>query len=57
VTVAAAASYEINESLKVGADVDYSHNPDFDNEVKGLVKITYVFDSKRAAEGRAKSEK
>ncbi|WP_240731854.1 hypothetical protein [Geobacter sp. FeAm09] len=56
-TVAVAASHEINESLKVGADIDYSRNPDFDNEVKGLVKLTYVFDSKRVAEGRAKSEK
>lgn len=56
-TVAGAASYEINHSLKVGADVDYSRNPDFNNEVKGLIKLTYVFDTKRAAEGRAKSEK
>lgn len=52
-----AASYEFSGNLKVGADIDYSQNPDFDNEVKGLVKLTYVFDLKNAAEGRAKSEK
>lgn len=56
-TIAGAASYEITEQLNVAADVDYSKNPDFDNEVKGLVKITYAFDTKRSAEGGAKSEK
>jgi hypothetical protein len=56
-TVTGAASYEITEQLKVAADIDYSKNPDFDNEVKGLVKITYAFDTKRNAEGGAKSEK
>ncbi|MBC7961598.1 MAG: hypothetical protein H7Y05_01495 [Steroidobacteraceae bacterium] len=53
-TVVGAASYEFNQKLKVGADVDYSKNPDFDNEVKGLVKLTYAFDTKRAAEGGSK---
>lgn len=52
--VAGAASYEFSEKLKIGADLDYSKNPDFDNEVKGLIKLTYVFDTKRAAEGRSK---
>lgn len=53
-TVAGAASYEFNRKLKLGADVDYSHNPDLDNEVKGLVKLTYVFDTRFTAEGRSK---
>lgn len=52
--VVAASSYEISEALKIGVDIDYSRNPDFDNEVQGLVKLTYVFDSKRADEGRTK---
>lgn len=52
-TIAGAASYDVNEKLKVAADVDYSKNPDFDNEVKGLVKLTYAFDTQRA-EGRSK---
>lgn len=53
-TVIGAASYEINPSLKVGADVDYSKNPDYDNEVAGLMKLTYAFDIRRGAEGVAK---
>lgn len=53
-TIVGAASYEITPSLKIGADVDYSKNPDYDNEVAGLVKLTYAFDTRRGAEGRAK---
>lgn len=54
--ITAAAGYEINHKLKVGADVEYSKNPDFDSEVRGLVKATYTFDTK-PAEGGTKSEK
>lgn len=53
-SVAGAVSYEINRKVKLGADVDYSKNPDFDNEVKGLVKLTYAFDTRRIAEGGSK---
>jgi hypothetical protein len=56
-TVTGAASYEITEQFRIAADIDYSRNPEFDNEVAGLVKITYAFDTKRSAEGGAKSEK
>lgn len=56
-TVVAAASYEMTHSVKIGADVEYSKNPDFDNEVRGLIKLTYLFDTKHAAEGGTKSEK
>lgn len=55
--VVAAGSYEINKNLQLGASVDYSHNPFFDNELKGLVKLTYLFDVNRSAEGGTKSEK
>ena len=54
--VTGAAGYEVNEKLKVGADVEYSKSPDFDNEVRGLVKITYAFDTKHSVAG-GKSEK
>ncbi len=57
VTVVVAGSYECSKSLQLGASVDYSHNPFFDNEVKGLVKLTYRFDMNRSAEGGTKSEK
>ncbi|KAA0889877.1 hypothetical protein ET418_13485 [Oryzomonas rubra] len=53
-TVVGAASCDITPSLKIGADVDYSKNPDYDNEVAGLVKLTYTFDIRRGTEGRAK---
>jgi hypothetical protein len=56
-TIVAASSYEMSHSLKIGADIEYSKNPDFDNEVKGLVKLTYLFDMKLATEGGTKSEK
>ncbi len=55
--ITGAAGYEINRKLKVGADIEYSRNPDFDNEVRALIKATYTFDSKFAAEGGTKSEK
>jgi hypothetical protein len=54
--VSGSAGYEINSKLKVGADLEYSKSPVFDNEVRGLVKITYLFDTKRS-EGGGKSEK
>lgn len=55
--ITGAALYEVNGKLKVGADVEFSRNPDFDSEVRALVKAIYTFDSKFAAEGGTKSEK
>ena len=55
--ITGAAGYEVNRKLKVGADVEYSRSPDFDREVRALVKATYSFDTKLAAEGGTKSEK
>ncbi|MDD2583013.1 MAG: hypothetical protein PHR66_13575 [Desulfuromonadaceae bacterium] len=52
--ITGAAGYEFNRKLKVGADVEYSRSPDFDSEVRGLVKATYTFDTKYAAEGGTK---
>ena len=56
-SITGAAGYTINRKLKVGADIEYSKNPDFDNEVRGLVKATYSFDTKLVAEGGKMSEK
>jgi hypothetical protein len=56
-TLTGAVGYELSHKLKVGADVEYSKNPDFDNEVRGLIKVIYTFDTKFAAEGGKKSEK
>jgi len=52
----ASAGYEFSRKLKVGADFEYSKSPEFDNEVRGLLKLTYAFDTKNA-EGGVKSEK
>jgi hypothetical protein len=52
-TVVGSASYDINSSLRVGADIDYSRNPSYDNEVSGMLKLTYAFDIRRGTEGRA----
>ena len=55
-SVTGSVGYEIKENLKLGANVEYSENPDFDNELRGLVKLTYAFDNKQS-EGRVKGEK
>jgi hypothetical protein len=55
--ITGAAGYEVNRKLKVAADLEYSKNPDFDREVRALLRATYTFDTKYAAEGGTKSEK
>jgi hypothetical protein len=39
-----AAGYELSERLKLGADVEYSKNPDFDRDVRTFLKLIYRFD-------------
>jgi hypothetical protein len=56
-SITGAAAYEITEQIRLAADVDYGRTTEFDNEVKGLVKLTYAFDTKHGSEGGAKSEK
>ena len=55
--ITGAAGYEVNKKLKLGADLEVSRNPDFNSEVRGLIKATYTFDTKLVAEGGTKSEK
>lgn len=38
-----AAAYEIAEQLRLSADLNYARSPDFDREIKGFVKLTYIF--------------
>jgi opacity protein-like surface antigen len=54
--ITASAGYRFDEKLRVWADLEYAQSPDFDDEVRGLVKVAYAFDMKRS-EGRGKSEK
>lgn len=53
-TATAAVGYRVDKNLKFAADIDYSTNPDTDNEVRALVKMTYAFDMKSLGEGRVK---
>jgi hypothetical protein len=40
-----AAGYELTQKLKVGADMEYSKNPDFDKDVRFFLKLIYRFDA------------
>lgn len=44
-SVALAAGYVLKEKLKLGADVEYSKNPDFDKDVRLFLKLIYQFDA------------
>ncbi len=39
-----AAGYELSARLKLGADVEYSKNPDFDKDIRTFFKLIYRFD-------------
>ncbi|MDD2541805.1 MAG: hypothetical protein PHH28_12295 [Desulfuromonadaceae bacterium] len=54
--VTGAAGYQFNKTLLLGASMEYSRNPEFDSELRGLLKITYAFDT-RLGEGGRKNEK
>ncbi len=43
-SVSLAAAYELAEKLKIGADVEYSKNPDFDQDIRTFFKLMYSFD-------------
>ncbi len=39
-----AAGYELAANLKLGLDIEYSKNPDFNKDVRALAKVNYAFD-------------
>jgi hypothetical protein len=43
-SISLAAGYELSEKLKLGADVEYSKNPDFDKDIRTFFKLIYRFD-------------
>jgi hypothetical protein len=43
-SVTLAAGYELSQKLKLGADLEYSKNPDFDKDVRIFAKMVYSFD-------------
>jgi len=44
-----AAQYDLTEAWQLGADVEYSHNPDFQQDTRGFVKLLYHFGAKGGA--------
>ena len=40
-----AAQYAMMERLKLGADIEYQKNPDFDKDIRMFVKAVYHFDA------------
>ena len=48
-TFTAAAGYDFPENVRVAADIDYSRTIDYDNDLRGLIKVIYAFDSERRA--------
>ncbi|ADD67713.1 conserved hypothetical protein [Denitrovibrio acetiphilus DSM 12809] len=39
----ASASYNVNSSLKAGCSAEYSESPEFDDEVRGMLYLSYLF--------------
>jgi hypothetical protein len=39
-----ALGYDVLENLKIGADVEYAKNPDFDKDIRTFLKLIYRFD-------------
>lgn len=58
-SLAFAAQYDLSERLKLGADVEYAKNPDYDKDIRTFFKLTYHFDAAGdsqagAAQGKSK---
>jgi hypothetical protein len=43
------AQYALTEAWKIGADVEYSHNPDFEHDTRTFLKLLYHFGPKGGA--------
>jgi hypothetical protein len=50
-SVTLAAAYELTEKFKIGADVEYSKNPDFDKDIRTFFKLIYNFDFAQGKKG------
>jgi len=56
-TFSGTAGYEFSRKFKAGATIEYSRNPDFDQDVRALVMATYTFDTQFTATKGTTSEK
>ena len=48
-TATLAAQYDLTDAWKLGADIEYSHDPDFNVDYRGLVRLLYHFGTKGGA--------
>ncbi len=48
-SASAAAQYDLAKAWKLGADVEYSRNPDFDRDIRTFLKLLYSFGEKGGA--------
>ena len=51
-TASLACGYAFTPKARLGADVEYSRNPYFDKDVRGLIQFVYNFDAAFGATGR-----
>ena len=57
-TVLGSAGYEWSKKIKLGADLEFSKNPEFNSELRGMLKLSYAFDmNMKLGEGGDKREK
>jgi hypothetical protein len=52
--VIASAGYHILPELALSGDISYGQNPQFDDDLRGLLRLTYTFNSKTADKGAKK---
>ena len=48
-SVTLASGYELTHKLKLGADLEYSKNPDFNKDIRFFAKVVYSFDAAGAS--------
>jgi putative NIF3 family GTP cyclohydrolase 1 type 2 len=52
-TAVAAAGYALTPKARIVADVDYSKNPEFNKDVRGMLTFVYDFDGKLGGAAKA----
>ena len=55
-SITGSAGYQLTDKLRVAADLEYSRSPFMNDELRGMIKVVYAFETK-FGEGGSKSEK
>jgi len=42
-SLSASCGYDLKDNMRLDADVEYGHNPDFDSELRAMLKFIYLF--------------